>query len=46
MILNNLALLYNKVNRLKEAEKAFKEALNIYRKLAKNNPSAYSPLDG
>ncbi len=41
-ILNDLAILYEKLNRLKEAEKAFIEALNIKIELAKNNPSAYN----
>jgi len=36
-----LALLYDKVNRVKEAEEAYLEALEIYRALAKNNPQAY-----
>ena len=41
MTLNNLAILYYKVNRIKEAEEAYLEALEIYRALAKTNPQAY-----
>ncbi len=42
MTFNNLANLYKRVNKLKEAEEAFIEALNIRRELVKANPSAYS----
>ncbi len=40
MVLNGLAVIYsNKLNRMKEAEKAYVEVLNIYRNLAKTNRS-------
>ena len=41
MICNNLGVLYRNTNRLKEAEAYYQEALEIYRKLAKENPEAY-----
>ena len=37
-----MASLYYKVNRVKEAEKAYLKALEIYRALAKTNPQAYN----
>ncbi len=42
VVLNNLASLYYKVNRVEEAKKAYLEALKIYRALAKTNPQAYN----
>src|SRR6516225_7483026 len=41
--LNNLAVLYGDTQRLKEAEAAYQEALDIGRQLAKDNPAAYRP---
>ena len=41
MLLNNLGALYYSTARLKEAEKSYAEALEIYRQLAATNPSAY-----
>ncbi len=41
--LNNLALLYHNTQRLKESEQYYIEALEIYRRLAKENPEAYEP---
>jgi len=38
-----LGILYSDVNKFKEAEEAFKEALQIYRQLAEENPEAYLP---
>ena len=42
-ILNNLAVLHNDINQLVAAEKEYKEALDIRRRLAKDNPDAYLP---
>jgi tetratricopeptide (TPR) repeat protein len=39
--LNNLANLYSRIQRLKEAEAAYQEALQIWRELANTNPAAY-----
>jgi tetratricopeptide (TPR) repeat protein len=41
--LNNLAILYRGTQRMKQAEEAFAEALDIRRKLARANPDAYLP---
>lgn len=41
--LNNLANLYSATNRLDLAEKAFDEALRLYRALARGNPDIYRP---
>src|SRR5271157_1625840 len=41
--LNNLAVLYSDTQRMKEAEAAYQEALDIFRQLAKTNPAAYQP---
>jgi tetratricopeptide (TPR) repeat protein len=41
--LNNLALLYNRTQRLKEAEAAFQDALDLFRELSKSNSAAYQP---
>ena len=41
--LNNLGVLYHSTQRLREAEKAYLEALWTYRKLAADNPAAYLP---
>src|SRR5271157_4141688 len=41
--LNNLANLYQKIQRMKEAEAAYQETLDSYRQLAKINPAAYQP---
>ena len=41
--LNNLGNLYHDSQRLKEAEAAHREALDIRRQLAKTNPAAYQP---
>jgi hypothetical protein len=38
-----LARLYQDTVRLKEAETAYRESLDIYRSLASENPSVYSP---
>jgi tetratricopeptide (TPR) repeat protein len=38
--LNNLATLYTRTQRLKEAEAAYNEALDVCRQLSKSNPSA------
>ena len=38
---NLLGLFYSNTNRFMEAEKCYQEALEIYRKLAKENPEAY-----
>jgi len=43
MLLNNLGALYYSTARLKEAEKSYAEALEIYRQLAATNLSAYLP---
>ena len=40
-LLNNLALLYSNTQRFTESEKMYMEALEIYRRLAKDNPKAY-----
>ena len=42
MTLNNLAILYDKVNRVKEAEEAYVESLGLKRALAKKNPNVYA----
>jgi tetratricopeptide (TPR) repeat protein len=42
-LLNSVAVLYSDTNRYKEAEEYYKEALDIRRKLAGENPSAYNP---
>ncbi|MBC8754985.1 tetratricopeptide repeat protein [Kordia sp. YSTF-M3] len=39
--LNNLGNLQNKINEFKKAEEVYTAALNIYRKLATNNPKKY-----
>ena len=39
--LNNLGVLHDDLNRHKEAEEEYKEALEIFRELAKDNPNAY-----
>lgn len=41
--LNHLGVMYANTQRRKEAEDAYKEALEEYRELAKTNPSWYSP---
>jgi len=41
-ILNKIALLYDKINRIKEAEKMYLKALVLYRTLAKSNSSIYN----
>ncbi|MBR2415240.1 MAG: tetratricopeptide repeat protein [Bacteroidaceae bacterium] len=41
--LNNLAILYSNTQRLKESEKYFSEVLEIFRRLAMENPAAYEP---
>jgi tetratricopeptide (TPR) repeat protein len=41
--LNNLGVLHSAEDRLKEARKAYEEALTIRRKLAEQNPAAYLP---
>ena len=41
--LNNLAILYSDTQRHVEAEKAYQEALELRRKLARANPAAYEP---
>ena len=41
--LNNLAVLHDELNQFDAAEKEYKEALEIRRKLAKVNPDAYLP---
>ena len=43
--LNNLAVLYGDTQRLKEAEAAYQEALDIGRQLSKANPAAYQQPD-
>ena len=40
-LIGNLANAYQRNNQLKDAERAYDEALNIYRDLTKENPSAY-----
>ena len=42
-LLNNLALLYSNTQRFTESEKMYMEALEIRRRLAKDNPKAYEP---
>jgi hypothetical protein len=42
-MLSNLASLYMDTHRIKESEETFKEALGIFRELAKANPAAYQP---
>lgn len=42
-LLNNLGVLYRNTSRFKEAESAYREALDIRRALAKENKSAYLP---
>ena len=42
-ILHNLANLYSRTQRFKESEQYISEALEIYRRLAKENPAAYEP---
>ena len=42
--LNNLGILDRAQNRPEEARKAFEEALNIYKSLAKQDPDQFSPL--
>ena len=39
--LNNLAILYSNTQRLKESEQYYIEALEIFRRLAKENPTMY-----
>ena len=41
--LNNLAALYANTQRFTEGEAMYKEALEIYRRLAHSNPQAYEP---
>ena len=41
--LNNLAILYSNTQRLKESEQYYIEALEIYKRIAKENPEAYKP---
>ena len=43
MTLNNLGALQYKKNEFEDALKSYKEALEIYRKLAQANPQAYLP---
>ena len=43
MTLNNLAALYDDIQRFDESEAMYKEALEIYRRIAKSNPQAYEP---
>ena len=38
---NNLAILYSTIQRFKESEKMHKEAIQIYERLAKENPKVY-----
>ena len=40
---NNLAVLYSRRQRLREAEATYQEAVEISRELAKENPAAYQP---
>ena len=42
-ICNNLGLLLSDANRLKEAERYYRDALEIWRRLAKANPAAFEP---
>ena len=42
-MLNNLAILYKNTQRLEESETLYLEALEISRRLAKDNPQAYEP---
>ncbi|HIW75905.1 tetratricopeptide repeat-containing protein [Gordonibacter sp.] len=44
MACNNLANLLADLNRPDEAESFYREALEIYRRLADANPQAYRPL--
>jgi tetratricopeptide (TPR) repeat protein len=41
--LNDLAILYSNTQRFTESEKMYMEALEIRRRLAKDNPQAYEP---
>ena len=41
--LNNLAILLDDTNRKEEAERRYREALEIRRRLAKANPNAFEP---
>jgi len=43
MTLNNLAVLYRATQRMRDAERAYDEALSTYRQLAQENPEAYLP---
>ena len=43
MTLNNLASLHSDTNRYDKAQKEYSEVLEIFRKLAKENPDAYMP---
>ncbi len=43
-MLNNLGALYRAQNRMEEAQKAYEEALDTYRKLARANPDTYLPF--
>ena len=43
MTLNDLAYLYKNTQRFTESETMYKEALEIYRRLAQANPQAYEP---
>jgi hypothetical protein len=45
-ILNNLGNLYSNTQRLGEAEGAYGEALELYRRLAEKHPSAFQPALG
>jgi len=42
-VLNNLAILYSDKNNYPSAESAYKRALEIYERLAANNPQTYEP---
>ena len=42
-ILNNLAIVNNRTQRLKESEAAYEEALEVLRQLAETNPAEYQP---
>ena len=42
MTLNNLGNLYSDTGRLANADKAYSEALTIYRELASSNPRQYA----
>ena len=43
MVYNNLGLLYDNINRKKDAEKMLISALNVSKRLAEKNPDEYEP---